>query len=109
MGLVARKSVFGGMRTTQSDQRLCYSPIGKYHIQTCHKRNFNFLSNLISGKGLFGSHFVRNPEDRFCRNGPYYVEFYLGFYLAVERLPALHCSVDFIFLSFWIMGFIVEL
>ena len=28
---------------------------------------------------------------------------------AVERLPALHFSVDFIFLSFGIMGFIVEL
>ena len=27
----------------------------------------------------------------------------------VERLPALHYSVDFIFLSFGIMGFIVEL
>ena len=27
----------------------------------------------------------------------------------VERLPALHYSVDFIFLSFEIMGFIVEL
>ena len=31
-------------------------------------------------------------------------------YLAVvKRLPALHYSVDFIFLSFGIMGFIVEL
>ena len=28
---------------------------------------------------------------------------------AVERLPAIHYSVDFIFLSFGIMGFIVEL
>ena len=28
---------------------------------------------------------------------------------AVERLPALHYSVDFIFLSFGIMGSIVEL
>ena len=28
---------------------------------------------------------------------------------AVERLPALYYSVDFIFLSFGIMGFIVEL
>ena len=28
---------------------------------------------------------------------------------AVERLPALHFCVDFIFLSFGIMGFIVEL
>ena len=27
---------------------------------------------------------------------------------AVERLPALHYSVDFIFLSFWMIGFIVE-
>ena len=27
---------------------------------------------------------------------------------AVERLPALHVSVDFIFLSFGIMGFIVN-
>ena len=27
----------------------------------------------------------------------------------IERLPALHYSVDFIFLSFGIMGFIVEL
>ena len=27
----------------------------------------------------------------------------------VERLPVLHFSVDFIFLSFWIIGFIVEL
>ena len=27
---------------------------------------------------------------------------------AVERLPAFHYSVDFIFLSFGIMGFIVE-
>ena len=27
----------------------------------------------------------------------------------VERLTAFHCSVDFIFLSFGIMGFIVEL
>ena len=29
--------------------------------------------------------------------------------VTVERLPALHYSVDFIFLSFEIMGFIVEL
>ena len=27
---------------------------------------------------------------------------------AVEPPPALHYSVDFIFLPFWIMGFIVE-
>ena len=32
-----------------------------------------------------------------------------GCLAAVERLPALHYSVDFIFLSFGIMSFIVEL
>ena len=32
-----------------------------------------------------------------------------GCVAAVERLPALHYSVDFIFLSVGIMGFIVEL
>ena len=31
------------------------------------------------------------------------------FVAAVERLPVLHYSVDFIFLSFGIMGFIVEI
>ena len=33
----------------------------------------------------------------------------LDYVAVVERLPALHYSVDFIFLSFLIMGFIVEL
>ena len=28
----------------QSDQRLCFSLFDKYHIQACHKRNFNFLA-----------------------------------------------------------------
>ena len=32
-----------------------------------------------------------------------------GYLAAVERLPALHYIVDFMFWSFWIMGFIVEL
>ena len=32
-----------------------------------------------------------------------------GYVAAVERLPALHYSVDFIFLSFGFMGFIAEL
>ena len=33
----------------------------------------------------------------------------MSYFTALERLPALHYSVDFIFLSFGIMGFIVEL
>ena len=31
--------------SAQSDQRLCFSRFGKYHIQTCYKRNFNFLAS----------------------------------------------------------------
>ena len=53
--------------SAQSDQRLCFSLFGKYHIQTCNKRNFNFLANLCSRVGWFESHFVGNPEDRFSR------------------------------------------
>ena len=51
----------------QSDQRLCYWLFGKYHILTCYGRNFSFLASLCSWAGWFESHFVGNPEDRFCR------------------------------------------
>ena len=34
--------------STQSDQRLCYSLIGKYHIYTCYEQNFSFLASLCS-------------------------------------------------------------
>ena len=56
MGLDMRKPVFGGLRTTkvqtstsaQTDQRLCYSLIGKPHIYTCYKGNLAFLDSLCS-------------------------------------------------------------
>ena len=32
----------------QSDQRLCYSHFGKYHIKACYKRNFNFVASPCS-------------------------------------------------------------
>ena len=69
MGLDARKPVFGGLQTTkaQTDQRLCYSLIGKYRILTCYKQFFNFLASLNSWGDWFKSRFVGNPEDRFCR------------------------------------------
>ena len=41
-----------------------------------------------------------------------YIEYTAGVWdcvAAVERLPVLHYSVDFIFLSFGIMAFIMEL
>ena len=40
---------------------------------------------------------------------PFYTGFVWDCVAAVECLPALHYSVDFIFLSFGILGFIVEL
>ena len=49
----------------QSDQRLYYLLIVKYHIQAWYKRNFNVLASLCSWAGWFESHYVGNPEDRF--------------------------------------------
>ena len=34
--------------SAQSDQRLWYSLIGKYHIWTCYTQNFNFLASPCS-------------------------------------------------------------
>ena len=51
----------------QSDQRLCYSLIVKYHILAWYKRNFNFLASLCSWGDWFESRFVGTPEDRFSR------------------------------------------
>ena len=34
--------------SAQTDQRLFYSLIEKYHISTCYERNFNFLASLCS-------------------------------------------------------------
>ena len=46
----------------------CYSLIIKYHIKTCHERDFIFLASLCSWAGWFESHFFENPEDRFSCN-----------------------------------------
>ena len=54
--------------SAQSDQRLCCSVFGKYHFKACYKRNFNFLASPCSWADWFESHFVGNPEDRFCRD-----------------------------------------
>ena len=54
--------------SAQSDQCLCYSLFEKYHVKACYKRNFKFLASLCSWGDWFESHFVWNPEDRFCRD-----------------------------------------
>ena len=63
MGLDVRKPVFRGLRKTkaQSDQRLCNSLIGKYHIKSSHKRNFTIVARLWSSARWFESHFIGNP------------------------------------------------
>ena len=75
MGLDARKPVFGvceqqngrpACAYEQSDQRLCYSLFGKYHIETWNKQIFNFLVSVCSCVDWFESRFVGNPKDRFC-------------------------------------------
>ena len=55
-------------QTAQSDQRIFYSLIGKYHIQTCYLWNFNFLGSLYSWGGWFEQDHVANPEDRYSRH-----------------------------------------
>ena len=44
--------------SAQSDQSLCYLLIGKRHIKTCYKRNFNTLTLVSITAGWFESHFV---------------------------------------------------
>ena len=76
MGLDARKPVFRVCKqqkrkpacaSVQSDQLLCYSLYGKYHIESCYKRSMVFLASLCSWAGCFESHVVKYPVDRFYR------------------------------------------
>ena len=72
----ARKPVFGVYEQQrrrpacaygQSDQCLCYSLFGKYHIYTSCERNFKFLALLVSvaeQAGLIFT-FLETPEHRF--------------------------------------------
>ena len=69
----------------------------KLHLSSYNRRNNTNNINLH----VF-QHFLKNIFD-FTTDGDW------DCVAAVERLPALHYSVDIIFLSFGIMGFIVEL
>ena len=75
MGHVARKPVFGGLRTTKAQISL-RSLISAFVIRLlksiisklCYKQIFNFLAKLCSCGDWFESRFVGNPEDLFCRD-----------------------------------------
>ena len=60
--------------SAQSDQRLCNSLSGKYHMYTCYRRNFNSLASLCSWGDWFETCLVGNPKDRFSRDVAHTVE-----------------------------------
>ena len=82
---------------------------GSYFEQNNNRVSWNLAWNIrSSGRSRFGEVFVfkgyplKNILD-LTTAGDW------DCLAAVEHLPALHDSVDFIFLSFGILGFIVEL
>ena len=56
----------------QSDQRLCRSYIGKYHVKTGYMRNFNFIASLCSWAGWFGFDLEQTPKTGFLASNPIY-------------------------------------
>ena len=67
----------------------------EYSDQNNRRRDFKILKSLIC--------YVSQIPLQILKSGDW------GCVAAVERLPALHYSVDFIFLFFGIMGFIISL
>ena len=77
----ATKPVFEGLRTTQaqttlgiaqSDQRLCYSLIGKFHIKTCYKQiSIISLVSVAEETGLSLSS-SETPKTGFITSRPTY-------------------------------------
>ena len=58
--------------TGQTDQHLCFLLIGRNHLSTCYKRNFNFLPYLGGLEHWFGYVLVGNPEYCFLATRPRY-------------------------------------
>ena len=58
--------------SAQSDQHLCYSLIGKYHVKTGYKRNFTILSSLCSSAEETGLSLVfpETPTTGFVTSTP---------------------------------------
>ena len=60
--------------SAQSDQRLCCSLPGQYNISSFYFYNFKTLASLCSLAGRFESYLVKNPEDRFSRDGAHIIQ-----------------------------------
>ena len=48
--------------SAQTDQHLCYSLFGKYHIWTCYRWNFNIVASFWSWGDFVEYRSVRNPD-----------------------------------------------
>ena len=57
----------GPDQPAQTGLHLCSLRFGKYNINLL-RWNFNYLASLLSKGDWFESHFVGNPEGRFCRD-----------------------------------------
>ena len=60
--------------SAQTDQRLCYSPIGKNHILTCYEQNFNVLASLCSWGDWLESPFHGKPKTGVVAVRPTYAK-----------------------------------
>ena len=84
--------------SAQSDQRLCFLLFGKYHIQSCYRRNFNFLDSLCSWAGWFEPHFCGNPEDRFFRGEA--LNMRTNYFRILYHLHVYYANI----IMFWLIG-----
>ena len=76
-------------------------------MQTLNTKMFSSLETFIRyGSKVF---LKANRVSNYCNTVHFTTAGDWDCVAAVERLPALHYSVDFIFLSFGTMGIIVEL
>ena len=79
MSFNARKPVFGGLWPTKAQTSLhilgLISTFDIHYLESCYKRNINFLASLCSWVAWFESYFLRHPEDRFSRIAAHILDF----------------------------------
>ena len=82
--------------SAQSDQHLCYSLCGKYHIWTCSRWNFNFLASPCSCGDWFELALSETRRHVLSRRGPFCECFKE---MKVFHIP--HMSRDMRFPTIW--------
>ena len=71
----------------QSDQHLCFSLPRQYNTSSFYTRNFKPLPSFCGCTGRFESYLVKNPEDKFSRDGAHLVMHQLdGAHLVMHQL-----------------------